>query len=201
MKIAIDFDGTICDTNSEKASWIKQELGFEVKPYLCDRTCCTELIGDKEYSRMSAYVYSTETTWKTQPIYGALKVISKLRARHQILIVTARTGQKLEAAIHWLERYRETRDLTCYGVDTDQVSKGELCQHEGAQALLDDDERHVYRAIALGVKGVLFKNSAPTSFQRPGLTVCKSWKEVVALWAGRVRRVDRLEDETKKKSP
>lgn len=182
MKLAIDFDGTICDTNSVKAEWIKRELGLEVMPYLCDRTCCTELIGDEEYHRMSAYVYSNNVTWKTRPVPGALKALSVLRSCHQILIVTARTGQKLKAANCWLKRYRETRDLVCYGLDTDQTSKAELCQDQNAQMLLDDDERHVHSAIALGVKGILFKNSAPLSFQRREVEVCRSWKEVVALW-------------------
>ena len=181
MIIGIDFDGTIADTNSEKSAWIKRELGLDVKPYLCDRTCCVNMIGAEEYQRMSVEVFSEEATSRVLPVLGALEAIEDLRRKHQIVVITARVGDILKAAVDWLALYEQTKNLNCHGTATDQVSKAEVCIHEGVRVLVDDDERHIDRAQLLGIQGILFKNSAPFSLEREGFKMCRSWHEIVCL--------------------
>lgn len=181
MIIGIDFDGTVADTNVEKSTWIKRELGLEVKPYLCDRTCCVKAIEEKEYERMSTEVFSEEATSRVLPVSGALQAIEDLRQSNQVVIVTARAGSKLKAAAEWLDRYEQTRGLKYHGTTTDQASKAEVCVREGAQVLVDDDERHVAPAPSFGIQGILFKNSAPISLERKGLKICRSWNEILDL--------------------
>lgn len=181
MIIGVDFDGTIADTNSEKATWIKRELGFDVKPYMCDRTSCVKVVGQSEYERMSAKVYSEEKTLELHPIMGALEALEELRRVHEIVVVTARTNGRLRAAADWLGRYDQTRDLRCLGAQPGVISKVEVCLREGATVLVDDDERHVLEARDMGVRGILFKNLAPPDYRREDVKVCWSWKEITVF--------------------
>ena len=62
MRIAIDYDGTIADTNRVKADWILQNLGQVVAPWNCDRTNCVPIIGESAYQIMGDVVYEREST-------------------------------------------------------------------------------------------------------------------------------------------
>ena len=181
MIIGVDFDGTIADTNREKAAWIQRELGLNLQPYICDRTCCVEVIGEREYERLSAEIYNKENTRRLQPVHGVFEAFEILRRLHTILVVTARAETTLRSAQDWLARHEETRGLKCVGVPTRTVLKSEICLREGATVLVDDDERHVSRIAPVGITGILLKNSAPADFRRQGLTVCRCWTEVTGL--------------------
>ncbi len=179
MTVAIDFDGTIADTNSEKASWIRRTLAITVIPHLCDRTSCMRIIGENEYERMSKHVYSQETTLHLPPVTGALEAICQLQEKRRVVIVTARTGTILESASLWLSRHAETKALKLVGVSTSHTSKAEVCQGEGAKVLVDDDERHLYHASALGIFPILFKYLAPEEFEHGETKICRSWEEIL----------------------
>ena len=44
MRLAIDFDGTIADTNRVKGRLNLGKLGIVVEPWRCDRTHCVPII-------------------------------------------------------------------------------------------------------------------------------------------------------------
>ena len=52
MKIGIDFDGTIADTNTAKSYWIKKNIGLSIPPYQCDKTTCLQYIKKEDYKIM-----------------------------------------------------------------------------------------------------------------------------------------------------
>jgi hypothetical protein len=178
MGIGIDFDGTMADTNTAKSAWIRRELGRDVPPYACDHTCCAALIGEAEYARMSVEVYGRESTLRLSPVLGALAVIAQLRESRRVLVMTARTGEMLESARLWLSRHPETDGLEALGVPTGEMTKGEACVARGVGALVDDDERHLLSAAALGIQSLLFKPAAPPSLRVEGVRVCRSWEEI-----------------------
>ena len=62
MIIAIDYDGTIADTNREKVQWIAAQLGKQVPPWMCNRTDCVPLIGLDAYEKMGGVIYEEERT-------------------------------------------------------------------------------------------------------------------------------------------
>ena len=179
MIIGIDFDGTIADTNSEKSVWIQRELDMQVPPYLCDRTSCVPLIGEIEYERMCNEVYSRDTTLRLPAVPGALEAISKLQKNDQLVVITARTEDMLDSARTWLSKHFETSNLKIIGVSVDKTQKAEVCHKQGVQVLVDDDERHLYDALALGILVILFKPSAPVQFSTDRIQVCRSWDRII----------------------
>lgn len=61
--VAVDYDGTIADTNREKAKWIEANLGIAVSPWHCDRTDCVPIIGEEAYRRLGDWVYERPSTF------------------------------------------------------------------------------------------------------------------------------------------
>jgi len=181
MIIGIDFDGTIADTNAAKSAWIQRELKIKVDPYCCDRTSCVPIIGELAYNRMSKEVYNRDTTYGLKPVTGVLQAISELRKNHELLVVTARYGEMLESAETWLSRYPETRDVKLVGRPNETVPKSTICRNENVQILVDDDERHLYPILEIGINGLLFKNGAPEELTSNKLLVCRSWEEIVSF--------------------
>lgn len=180
MIIGIDFDGTIADTNSQKSTWIQQELGMQVPRYLCDRTSCVPIIGEFEYKRMCAQVYSRDTTLRLPAVPGALEAILELQKNNQLIVVTARIKDMLDSAKSWLSGYPETASLEIIGVSVNIDTKTEVCHKRGVHVLVDDDERHLRDALAVGISAILFKQSGSKHSRSDGIHVCQSWNEIVS---------------------
>lgn len=178
MIIGIDFDGTIADTNTEKSAWIQRELSMQVPVYLCDRTSCVPLIGELEYKRMCNEVYDRDTTLRLPAVAGVLEAISEVKKNNQLIVVTARVEDMLDSARTWLFRHPETSNIEISGVPVDKTQKAEICHKEGIQVLVDDDERHLYDASALGILAILFKQSGPETFRTDRIQVCSSWEDI-----------------------
>ena len=183
MIIGIDFDGTIPDTNTAKAAWIKRELNIELKPYECDHASCVPVIGLDNYLRMGTELYAPEPTLARPPIPGALSAIGEIGKEHSLALVTARTDENgmLPAAREWVSRYPETAAMKVVGVPIHEIAKAEVCRQQGIAFLIDDDERHIRPAVECGMGGILFKQSAPEDFRRDGLHICRSWDEIVRV--------------------
>jgi len=184
MIIAIDYDGTIGDTNQEKVKWIEVNLGKVVSPWECSRTECVPIIGLEAYERMSDYVYERENTLQANEVPGALDALRTLSRKTLLHIVTARPEARIAYAREWLE----SKDALSY-IEEIHTSKGSskaaVCSAIGASIVIDDDARHldVRHLRGVDVKGlfrVLLQNGREDEPDcGPGVRFCSTWQEVV----------------------
>ena len=142
MIIAIDYDGTIADTNQEKVKWIEENLATEISPWNCSRTDCVPIIGLEAYERMADYVYEPESTLRAAEVAGALDALHELSKKAWLYVLTARSLERIQSTRQWLEN-KEV--LSCFkGIRTSQgTSKAAACSAIGADILIDDDVRHL----------------------------------------------------------
>ena len=181
MRIGIDFDGTIADTNRAKALWIQRHLGIKIPHYLCDRTSAVPLIGETTYRSMSNDMYSEHGTLSLLPIPGFRQALCRITKHHEVIIVTARQGERLSYAQAWFTLHHFPRSLEVCGVPTRQIGKIAVCKSAAIQMLIDDDSRHLPSREDKDVKGILFKHCAPSSYKSNDQTICRTWSEVVNL--------------------
>ena len=179
MIIAIDYDGTIADTNREKVKWIAAQLGKRVSPWMCNRTDCVPLIGLDAYEKMGAAVYEQERTLQAVEVPGALDALRMLAARASLHVVTARPARRLAYARQWLE---EKSVLACFDhLHTSAGStKAAICATIGADILIDDDIRHLQNIRLDGLQRILLQDGRK---ERPDcrseIHFCSNWKEAV----------------------
>lgn len=96
MTIAIDYDGTIADTNTEKSIWIRENLGREISPWDCDRTDCVPLIGEEAYIAMGNFVYDRDSTLKAGFVPDAAESVRLLATKHTLYLLSARGNTRLD---------------------------------------------------------------------------------------------------------
>lgn len=179
MIIAIDYDGTVADTNTEKVRWIKSNLHRDIAPWNCDRTDCVPLIGESEYRRMGEHVYGRESTLTAGPIPGAIESVSKLAEEHTLYLLSARGEKRLPFAVEWL--VDKGIDPCFAGYKTSSgSSKAAVCHTLGASVLIDDDPRHLMDPELGEIHRILLQNGrAEVPAWGDGIRFCDSWKSVM----------------------
>jgi hypothetical protein len=174
---ALDYDGTIADTNTIKARWIRENLGIGVPPYNCDHTWCAPIIGEDAYKRMSPVVYNRENSLAAEPVAGAVEALKRLAEHGPVLVVTARDSSNAPFAAEWLNN----RGLMRY-IERVVPWTGEpkivTARSLGCRALVDDDIRHLLTEPAVDLKLLLLKPGyTGDAVAEQGVILCTSWEK------------------------
>ena len=183
--IAIDYDGTIGDTNREKVKWIRANLGIEISPWDCNSTDCIPVIGRDAYHRMGEEVYEWEGTLRAEPVPGVADAVRTLARTAVLHVVTARPESRLDSVREWLRRQGV---LPCFATirSSIETSKLAVCRELGADVLVDDDPRHMGEAAAGAPAYLLLQDGREDGRDcAPGVVFCRSWAEVAAFVASR----------------
>lgn len=180
MIIAIDYDGTIADTNSEKSRWIKEHLHRDVAPWDCDHTDCVPLIGETAYVEMCNVVYEKPSTMKASLVNGSSTAIEELAQSHTLYLLSARGNDRLAYAEENLERRGLHRFFTGFHTSSGS-SKAAVCHHLGAHVLVDDDPRHLVDPDLADIVRVLIQAGRPEAPPLNDRVVfCADWTEVIS---------------------
>jgi uncharacterized HAD superfamily protein len=148
MRIGIDFDGTIADASSAKIRYALERFGVELTPELTMRPGGVPVIGLERYEAMVADIFGTELTLEFEPMPGALEVLRRLAAEHEIYVVTARLDHEVDLAARWLE----TRGVEVRGVrHTARGPKTDACRELGLGLYLDDTPAELARLAEGGL--------------------------------------------------
>ena len=184
MRIGIDYDGTIADTNAVKSQWIQANLGQTIPPEKCDRTQCVPLIGKQNYERLAAVVYEREWSLRVSPVCGVVAALNKLSKAHQLVLVTARLKHRVEFASQWLMK-QGLRGLFDEILSSDGTDKATICRDTGIDILLDDDRRHIDALDGQTTLGLWFRPDSPDSLNRleqpESVNSCVGWEAVVTV--------------------
>jgi len=184
MIVAIDYDGTIADTNRQKVKWIRARLGIDVAPWECNRTDCVPLIGIEAYEEMGREIYERESSLAAPEVPGALRALRGLACRAEVHIVTARPPRIMDFSREWLQRKGVFECLSGI-VSSEGSTKSDICAAIGARVLIDDDSRHLRDVEAEGLTRIYLqegREKAPACGS--GVVFCRSWAEVVRLVNG-----------------
>ena len=178
MRIAIDYDGTVADTNHVKADWIMQNLGQVVEPWNCDYTNCVPIIGEPAYRKMGDVVYERESTLQTSEVPGAVEAIRLLARKAEISIVTARSPGRMAFAREWFSM-KGLQGLVREFQSSKGSSKEDVCRTIAADVLIDDDIRHLRDVRLPGLKRILLQHGREDLQETAEVMACRSWSEVL----------------------
>ena len=177
---ALDYDGTIADTNALKTQWIQKHLGLDVAPYNCDRTWCVPLIGEDSYNAMALDVYSKENGLKAGVVPGANEALKTFAGHGRVYVVTARDSTNAPFAEEWLRTNGLMRYIEKIVPRTGKA-KADVARSLGCRVLVDDDIRHLMDMPRDSILPLLLKPGFDGEFERSGgIVLCRSWGEVVS---------------------
>jgi len=180
MILAIDYDGTIADSNAEKMKWIRDHLNRDIPVWLCNKTDCVPLIGEAVYTEMGDCVYERESTLRAPAVPGALAALTTLAATNELHVVTARPPRRLAFAMEWLTRH-DIIQLFRGIHSSHERAKSTICCSIGAHLLVDDDTRHLDKRDCPGLSRILLQCGRHAPPEAPeGVRFLKDWPAVVA---------------------
>ena len=179
-KLALDFDGTIADSNAMKSILIKEKLGVDIPAWQCDHTLCAPQIGEEAYQEISNIVYDRESTLKTPPLPGVTELLPKLAEIAEIHLLTARPVYRLAFAKEWLEIFQIDKYfqsfLSSHLADNTWRPKLDICAVNDFVLLLEDDARHLEKETD-GIVRVLIKNGCREEIEvEPGVKLVSDWQ-------------------------
>jgi uncharacterized HAD superfamily protein len=173
---AIDFDGTIADTNTLKSLWILEHLGIRIPPYACDKTTCVSKIGIDHYMKMANEVYKADCSLKAEPIPGSFTAINALKAYGPIYVITARDKEELLVASEWLSIHKLSKNIAQLLL-ANGTSKINLAESLNCKVLIDDDIRHLVSDSSQLVSRILLKVGLDEDMKTPpNVTLCTTWR-------------------------
>jgi phosphoglycolate phosphatase-like HAD superfamily hydrolase len=177
--IALDYDGVIADTNQVKSDWIAQNLSLEVPPWLCNRTECVPIIGLENYNRMSPIVYGREASLRARPMTGVLEAVQALRQTYRLAIVTARTEEQIEWTREWLAQQGIEGVFESIHSSSGGIAKADIVRQLGAIALIEDDIRHLLKALDVRFARIHLVPHGEGEASHPGIVTVRDWMTLV----------------------
>lgn len=124
-----------------------------------------------------------QMTYQAQALPGAYDVLRSLAETHELHMVTARP---IEAELMTLKLVQQEFDGLFTSIEHvgHQGSKGEVCARIQADALIDDNLRHVEDALGYGVAVAIWFGNYPWQSQEApsGVVRCNDWKSVGAYF-------------------
>ena len=180
--IAVDYDGTIANTNTEAVKWIKTHVGRDVEPWQCNRTDCVPLIGKSPYEEMNDYVYERESTLAAAEVPGAANALRALTVIGDVFVVTNRRQHRIAYAREWLERMGLALSIREI-ITSHDSSKEQVCHQIGAHVLIDDDVRHLRDVRLEGLRRVWLQHGRTQIVDDcpVGVAFCSHWDKVLGV--------------------
>ena len=192
--IAVDADDTIFDENTAVRLYMNNKYGFThtAEDYLVPGS----------YSRYWDTIWGTEgmqtdgmhdefatsdAKKNLQPIPGALETLRLLKAKYDLVIVTARDHRTVELthtalSEHYPEIFNDVHFTPLCG-NGEKFTKTKICTEIGASILIDDSYDHCKLAADAGIQALLFGTYGWNTHQEvsEGIFRCKDWQSVKEL--------------------
>jgi uncharacterized HAD superfamily protein len=177
MRIGLDFDGTIAAWGGAMARWM-QENGRA--PFDPDRHVVDQVSGEHLHEMVRA-ILATSLTLAMEPMDGALDAMRRLRAHHDLYVVTARNTDEGAWARRWIAQHAvPVTDV----VETARASKADACRRLDLDVLLDDTPSALADLPAAGTLPVLLESRFRRDEPRdPALRIVDHWHDFEALCA------------------
>ncbi len=138
---------------------------------------------DQSEAIKRVYDFTAEDHASIEPLKDAREGITRLGAKYDIVLVTARHPKFKASTEGWLDRYFPGmfKDLVMIGFEHDATvaprTKAQVCVELEAIALVDDSPKYLSQAVEAGVKGILFGDYPwnQVEFTGPYITRVSGW--------------------------
>ena len=181
MKIAIDFDGVILDSEPllkfYADFWSTFSIGKErLRDDEVTQEKCFDWTGEEIVDFYNQYF--DKITRQSHLMVGAKEILQKLKDEgHQLYIVTLRGYYNQEERIEAEEKLNQLGiefDQICWGVK-DKIGK---CKELEADVMIDDNPTNVMQFANENIKVLYFKEAAIREIDLPNVKKVGSWMDI-----------------------
>ena len=138
MRIGLDFDGVITDTQKLKAEIAKEVFQRELPPHLAKEHLVVEhgLMTRAEYRELMTYIAARrDVGLRMTPKHRAIENIQRLQSKgHELIVITSRDGEEVAIAREWCRNHSLTLPIISVGYGGSKIEAA-----KGCLAYIDDD--------------------------------------------------------------
>lgn len=177
MKLAIDIDNCLSQTQVQLCKIIKSKFGIEAT---------TDLIMDYDWVKCFSITEGQVSEvldefhcncYDVQPIAGGPEAIRKLKRQHEIHIVTARDSKyAVEATQKWLIRHAIPYDSLTFASD-----KLPVCSELNIDFIVEDKGETARQFAENGIKTILIDYPWNREFSHENIFRVYDWSQVLAV--------------------
>jgi len=191
IKIAIDIDDVIADTNQTIRLWSNRVSGVELPPEhysvkgeywsYYNRIWATHNIDDRlNFDDFEAELIEDQA--QVPLIASASLSVKELLKKYDIVLITSRNPALEAGTRRWIDE-QVSPDVEIFFAKNPSISvgksKGQLCKELGVSILIDDNEDHCQSALDNGVKAVMFGKYGWQTTVPDGAIPCEDWPAVL----------------------
>lgn len=165
--IAVDIDDVLFPANKSMMHFVNKHFGTKLTwkdyqihaPYWGYWEAVWNVSKEEAQRRYNAFVNS-EVMLSATALNGAISVIEHLEKKYDLIVVTARGDEHIDATHTWLtkhfpETFKRVEFIGVWSKD-EKVTKAQICNEVGAKYLIDDNVEHCVLAAEVGVQALLF---------------------------------------------
>lgn len=183
MKIGLDFDGVIADSELMKQRLAKELYGVDIPLHLLNRqgVVASGKLTEEEYDDLQDQAYGTRKySLQILPIEGMKPVLIELQKNHELVIVTSRDERKSAIAQEWLTNQGLTITIRSVGRKNEKTS---FCKD--VDVFIDNDLYKLEPLIGVVKHLYHFNPYSEEQILPPGIINVPDWKtfaqEIITL--------------------
>lgn len=196
--IAIDVDDVLTDENTSVMQFINEKYNLDLTldnylveaPYRHYWEHVWQVSDEEGAQRFQAYL-DAGIKAKHKVLPGAIKAITELKDKYELVIITSRDDRSIGTTHSWLELhfpkvFKSVEFVSVWSKDK-KASKAEIAKHVGATYLIDDNAEHCELAAQEGITALLFGDYGWSRGYKEstGVTRVKDWQEVKEFFDAR----------------
>lgn len=160
MKIGIDIDDTLVNTKDvQKRIWQRYIKEYPKEGYTKDLPATINDFDDA-YVQTFWDIYREELTFSPTFKENASKVIKKLNQDgYELCVITSRPDKKYKDLKGQTKEWFKQNDIAIDTLYTDVRDKAEFLLEKDIDLIIDDDIKHINKALELGKKAILFNHN------------------------------------------
>lgn len=188
MKIAVDIDMVLADSNTPFLKWYNRTFKTNVKRDDIKDYDMSSALGcslEEAITRTNHFLKMNQHL--IVPIEGSVESVSRLRKEHELVTLTSRPLFLVDETKEWVEKYFPgvfSMKLFCDGHTgkTVYVNKLGACREFSIELFIEDSLKYVNEVASAGIPSLLFDLNKSYGWNKgkeePLVTRVHSWKEV-----------------------
>ena len=184
-KVAVDVDEVLVPMFHTLSNYHQHTSPVPVRipvrhPY---RYSCALGITEKRSTRLVQEFYETDAFKNMRPITGAVEGVRALKDEHDLVVVTGRHDESIDATHDWLDRWFEgcfDDAIFCNHFTEKATDKASICKDLGIGVIIDDSILTCAECLASGTDAINFVGNPVYPWCDESNISCRDWSDIVS---------------------
>ncbi len=186
QRIAIDVDEVLVPMFHTLSNYHQKQSNRQVKMPVRHPYRYSHALGvtEKESTKLVQDFYETDEFRNMRPLTGAIEGIASLKNAHDLVVVTGRHNESIDATHEWLNRWFDGcfgDTVFCNHFTERAIDKASVCKDMGIDVIIDDSILTCAECLANGTDAINFIGNPVYPWCDESNISCRDWSDIMSL--------------------